>query len=62
MSTKTSWIVMIISAILSFISFIQIDSAFADKNHFNLGFIVIGVVLGLVAIGCLVKVAKSWGS
>lgn len=61
MSTKTSWVILVVAAFLSVISFFQINSAWADAHNFNTGFILIGIVLALVAIGCLVKVAKTWG-
>lgn len=61
MSTKTAWVVLVIAAFASVISFFQVNSAWADAHNFNTGWIVIGVVTGLVAIGCLIKVAKNWG-
>lgn len=61
MSTTTAWILLVVFAFASFISFIQINSAWADANNFNTGWLIIGIVTGLVAIGCLIKVAKEWG-
>lgn len=61
MSTKTAWFVMAIAAFASFISFIQINSAWADAHNFNTGWLVIGIVTALVAIGCLYKVWRDWG-
>lgn len=62
MNTKTAWVVVIIAAFASVISFFQINSAWADKHHFNTGWLVIGIVAGIVAIISLIKVVKDWGS
>lgn len=53
---------MSISAILSAVSFFQINSYWADKHKFNNGWLVIGIVLGVAAIFCLYKVNKSGGT
>lgn len=59
--TRSWFIGMVITAFVSFISFIQIGSAWADKNNFNTWWTVIGIVFALAAIFCLSKVAKYGG-
>lgn len=55
---------MAVTAFISVISFFQIDSAWADKNHFNglLGWLGVGIVFGLVAAYCLYKVNSKGGT
>lgn len=64
MSTKALFICMAIFAFGSVISFFQIDSYWADQHHFNgiIGWLGIGIVLGLVAIYFLYRVIKQAGS
>lgn len=64
MTTTTYWILTVIFAFASFISFIQIGSAWGDAHHFNgiIGWLGIGIVTGLVAIFSLYKVSKAWGT
>jgi hypothetical protein len=52
---------MVITAFISFISFIQVNSAWADAHNFNgfFGWLGIGIVFGLTAIFCLYKVVKT---
>lgn len=64
MSTKALFICMAIFAFGSVISFFQIDSYWADQHHFNgfIGWLGIGIVLGLIAIYFLYRVIKQAGS
>ncbi len=62
MSTKKWFAVMAITAGLSVVSFFQINSYWADKNKFNGGWTVIGIVLGLAAVVALYKVIKQGGT
>lgn len=64
MSTKKLFVLMAIFAFGSVISFFQINSYWADKHHFNgfIGWLGIGIALGLVAIYFLYRVAKQAGS
>lgn len=64
MNTKKWFAAMVVTALLSVISFFQINSAWADKNNFNgfFGWLGIGIVLGLAAVYCLYKVNQSGGS
>jgi len=54
---------MVVFAFASVISFFQINSYWADQNNFNgfFGFLGIGIVFGLAAVFCLMKVAKYGG-
>ena len=61
MSTKKWFALMVVAAFVSIISFFQINSYWADKNNFNTGFTVIGIVVGLFAAYCLYRVSKSGG-
>lgn len=58
-SGKTWFALTVIFAFASVISFFQINSYWADKHHFNGGWVTIGVIAGLVAIFCLIKTAKN---
>lgn len=55
---------MTVFAFLSVISFFQINSAWADKHHFNglFGWLGLGIVFGLIAIYGLYNVAKNAGT
>ena len=61
MTAKTWFALMASFAFLSVGSFFQINSFWADKNHFNgvFGWLGIGIVSGLIAIYCLYKVTKN---
>ena len=61
MTAKTWFALMASFAFLSVGSFFQINSFWADKNHFNgvFGWLGIGIVSGLIAIYCLSKVTKN---
>lgn len=63
--TTTKWfLTMTAFAFGSVISFFQINSYWADKHNFNglIGWLGIGIVLGLAACYCLSKVAKQGGT
>jgi hypothetical protein len=63
MNLTRKWFgLMCVFAFASVISFFQINSYWADQNHFNTGWLIIGIVTGLCAIGCLYKVNKYGGS
>lgn len=64
MSTKVLFALMAVFAFGSVISFFQIDSYWADQHHFNgiIGWLGIGIVLGLVAIYFLYRVIKQSGT
>jgi len=61
MTTKQWFAVMTLFAFASVISFFQIDSYWADQNNFNgfFGWLGIGIVTGMVAVFCLLKVSKN---
>ena len=61
MTAKTWFALMASFAFLSVGSFFQINSWWADKNHFNgvFGWLGIGIVSGLIAIYCLYKVTQN---
>jgi len=64
MSPAKKWfLLMTVLAFASVISFFQINSYWADQNKFNgfFGFLGIGIVLGLGAIYCLLRVNKEAG-
>jgi drug/metabolite transporter (DMT)-like permease len=63
MSTKILFGITAIFAFASFISFIQIGSAWADANNANgiAGFLGLGILLGIVAIYFLARVVKQSG-
>lgn len=58
---NTNFIACVIFAFLSVISFFQINSYWADKNHFNglLGWTGLGIVFALAAIYWLYRTIKS---
>lgn len=58
---KQYFICMAIFALLSVISFFQINSYWADQHHFNgvIGWLGIGIVTGLIAIYFLYLVTKN---
>lgn len=60
MSTKVLFAIMAAFAFGSVISFFQINSAWADAHNFNgiVGWLGIGIVLGVIAAGILIKIAK----
>lgn len=60
--TRKWFVAMCILAFGSIISFFQINSYWADKNHFNTPWLIIGIVLGLCAVYCLKMVNKYGGS
>ena len=61
MKAQHYFLLMVLFAFISVISFFQIDSYWADQNDFNglFGWLGIGIVTGLVAIFCLFKVSKN---
>ena len=64
MNLTRKWFgLMVVFAFASVISFFQINSYQADLNHMNglVGWLGIGIVLGLVAVFCLWKVTKYGG-
>lgn len=61
MTTNKWWIVTVVSAFASVISFFQVNSAWADAHHFNAGWVFIGIATGLAACYSLYKVSRDWG-
>jgi hypothetical protein len=62
MSTKTAWIIVVVCAFFSVVSFIQIDSAYSDAHHLHGVWLGAGIVTGLIAVGLFFgKVVPSWG-
>lgn len=61
LSTKVWWAITVVLAFASAISFMQINSAWADEHHFNgfFGWVGIGIITGLGAIYGLSKVIKQ---
>lgn len=51
----------VVFGIGSFLSFAQINTVWADKNHFNglFGWLGIGIVTLIIAIACLIISAKT---
>lgn len=62
MSTKKWYVFMTVFAFLSVMSFFQINSYWADKHNFNGAWLVIGIVLGGLAILGLAKVSGKSGT
>lgn len=60
--TRKWFLIMCGFAFASVISFFQINSAFADKHNANTVFLIAGIVLGVAAIFCLLKVIKYGGT
>jgi hypothetical protein len=56
---KKWFIVMAILAILSVISFFQVNSAWADEHNFNTGWKIIGGILGIGTLLSFRQVLKS---
>ena len=50
---------LVLFAFGSVISFFQINSYKADKHHLNTFWLIAGIVLGVLAIGCLYKTNKT---
>ena len=61
---KKYWTVLVVLAFASIISFFQINSYWSDKNNFNglIGWLGIGIVLGLGAIYCYTQVRNPPGT
>ena len=59
MNTSRWFAVTSVLAFMAVISFFQVNSYWADKHHFNTGWIIIGILTGLAAIFCLSKVIKG---
>lgn len=53
---------MVATAFISVIGFFQINSAWADANNFNTGWLLIGIIFGLAACFCLYKVSSGGGT
>jgi len=51
--------VMVIAAFISFISAMQIDSAFSDERKLNTVFLIGSILFGLLAIGALIGATKT---
>lgn len=62
MSVRTWFIIMVATAFISVIGFFQINSAWADANNFNTGWLLIGIIFGLAACFCLYKVSSGGGT
>lgn len=62
MNAKKWFVAMVVTALISAVSFCQINSYQADKHHFNGGWIVIGIVFAAAAAYCLHKVAQHTGN
>mgnify|MGYP006871748428 CR=1 FL=1 len=61
MGAKLWHVLMGVCAFIAAISFFQINSWWADQHHFNgvKGWLGIGIVFSLLAIGCLYKVVTN---
>lgn len=64
MITQKWFWAMVVTAMISIISFFQINSYWADQHHFNgfFGWLGIGIVFGLAAIYCFGKVKWTSGT
>lgn len=62
MSTKKLFIIMVILAFASVISFFHVNSWVADKHGLNGLFKILGIVFGLAAAYFLYRVAKQGGT
>jgi hypothetical protein len=59
MNTKIWFILMVVFAFVSFIAFVNVDSAFADEHNANEIYLATGIVSALCAIGSLYITYKS---
>ena len=59
MKVQNWFIIMTVLAFMSFISFLQIDSAYADDNNLNSTFLNIGVVSAVLAALALFMANQS---
>jgi hypothetical protein len=59
MKAQHYFLLMVLSAFVSVITFFKVDSYWADTHDFNGSLIAIGVVFGLVAGFFLYKVIKN---
>lgn len=59
MKVQNWFIIMAVLAFTSFISFLQIDSAYADDNNLNGTFLNVGVVAAVLAAASLFMAYQS---
>lgn len=61
MNFKKWYLLMVVFAFASVISFFQIDSAWADENNFNgfKGFLGLGIVFGFLTIFSYLKAKQN---
>jgi hypothetical protein len=59
MKVQNWFIIMTVLAFTSFISFLQIDSAYADEHNMNGTFMNVGVISGLLAALALFMAYQS---
>lgn len=61
-STNTYLVIAIVSAFVSVISFFNVNSYWADKNHLNGVVVGAGIVFAIVTIFAGYKCWYQWGS